>query len=188
MVAREGRVIKEQVGTFLVDFFECTLLAQFFKFFHSFEIEKGLFHRFLTGCEPVLLLLISLRCTSPVPIKTYGKNVVDFFSKEIKLVALLSKLTKASKLECRNGFVTLCRYKGCDYGGTLPDEYRGHSWSKGEAILALSFLFSRSLLMRSLWANAKVINRMITFSWIWHGMILAFGRVVLVGGWLGLTS
>ena len=26
------------------------------------------------------------------------------------------------------------------------------------------------------------------FSWIWHGMILAFGSVVLVGDWLGLTS
>ena len=26
------------------------------------------------------------------------------------------------------------------------------------------------------------------FSWFCHGMILAFGRVVLVGDWLGLTS
>ena len=25
-------------------------------------------------------------------------------------------------------------------------------------------------------------------SWIWYGMILAFGRVVLTGDWLGLTS
>ena len=72
-------------------------------------------------------------------------------------------------------------------------------------VMAFSEKFSRFLIywctkhtkrsensVLSIWESTpkmvETLMLVLVLSWFWYGMVLTFGSVVLVGGWLGLTS